>query len=375
MKVTMRKRVTAKEFIKKAISIHGDLYDYSKINFIDYQTSVEIICKKENHGSFRLKPKSHIYDKTRCPKCTKPGRGNLNWFLEKAKLVHGDLYDYSAANYVNTNTKIDIICKKDNHGIFKQTPNMHLNNKNGCPKCFGCIKYTLEEFIKKSNEIHNYRYDYSKVIYTGYKTKIEIICKIDDHGSFWQLAGNHLKGINCSKCSEKYSGDSKYFIKRANVIHNNLYDYSKIHYTDNRTKVEIICKAHGIFYQTPHDHLDDHGCPKCVHTVSKGEIAWLDSLNIPSEFRNKTIKLNGKLLRPDAIDKQNKIVWEFYGDFWHGNPDIFNQEKINPRSKSTFGELYAKTLEKENILKTNGYQIISIWENEWNKEMDNHVEW
>lgn len=366
-----KKKITAEKFLEKAINIHGDNYDYSLVNFIDYITPIEIVCKKENHGVFKLQPRSHIHDKTKCPQCTKPGRTDLNWFLTKAKNIHGDLYDYSKVNYININTKIDIMCKKDDHGLFSQTPNMHINSKHKCHKCTGGTVYNLNDFINKSNKIHNNRYNYSKVIYINNKTKIEIIC--NKHKSFWQLAGNHLKGIGCSKCSGKYSGNSEYFITRANETHNHLYDYSKVNYIKANNKVEIICNKHGAFNQTPHDHLDGHGCPICVNTVSKVEVSWLNSLGIPSEFRNKTIRLDGKLFKPDAIDMNNKIIWEFYGDFWHGNPKIYNGQDINYLNKKSFSKLYEATFEKEKTLIANGYKIISIWENDWNKEMRQHA--
>ena len=212
----MSQKITSEEFIKKAINIHGDLYNYTKVIFIDYLTPVEIICK--THGIFKLKPRSHVCDKTKCPKCTKPGRTDLNWFLEKAKIVHNNLYDYSNVNYINIITKINIICKQ--HGIFSQTPNTHLNSKNGCPKCGGKIRYNLSDFIEKANKIHNNYFNYSKVNYINGKTKIEIICKL--HGSFWQLAKNHLRGIGCSKCSGKFFSNSEYFIERSKIVHNFL---------------------------------------------------------------------------------------------------------------------------------------------------------
>lgn len=287
-------------------------------------------------------------------------------FIKRATNINGNLYDYSKVNYINIMTKVDIICNISAHGIFKQEPNTHLNSKHKCPKCVGGIKYSLNEFIKKANRIHNKRFDYSKSNYINKSTKIEIIC--DKHGSFWQLAGNHLRGIGCSKCSGKFSGNSNYFIERANIIHQYFYNYDEVNYIKANIKVDIICNSHGLFKQTPHDHLDGHGCPKCVHTVSALETAWLDSLKIPNEFRNNTIKLNNKLLKPDAIDFENKIVWEFYGDFWHGNPQKYNAEDINCINKTSFGKLFKITLEKEKMFKKNGYKIISIWESEWNND-------
>ena len=100
-------------------------------------------------------------------------------FIEKAKKVHGDKYDYSKVNYIDSKTKICIICPE--HGEFWQTPSSHLR-KRGCPFCANNIKYTNEKFIEKASAIHHNRYDYSKTKYVNNKTKVCIICP--EHGEF-----------------------------------------------------------------------------------------------------------------------------------------------------------------------------------------------
>ena len=105
-------------------------------------------------------------------------------FIEKAKKVHGDKYDYSKVEYVNSRTKICIICPQ--HGEFWQTPNAHLM-KEGCPKCKGenvskVNRRTTNEFIEKAKKVHGDKYDYSKVDYKNNSTKVCIICPI--HGEF-----------------------------------------------------------------------------------------------------------------------------------------------------------------------------------------------
>ena len=117
-------------------------------------------------------------------------------FIQEAKTIHGDKYDYSKVEYKNAYTKICIICP--NHGEFWQTPSHHLSGQ-GCPKCNGKLKYTKENFIKKAREIHKDKYDYSKIKYVNAHTGICIICP--DHGEFWQLPCNHLKGCGCGLCA------------------------------------------------------------------------------------------------------------------------------------------------------------------------------
>lgn len=122
-------------------------------------------------------------------------------------------------------------------------------------------------FVKKATKVHGNKYEYSKSVYINSKTKVEIICK--KHGSFMQLPTTHLSGANCPKCNKedrrlKLTKTTEEFIKEANKIHNNVYDYTLVEYVNARTKVDIICKLHGKFSQAPNVHTSmKHGCPEC----------------------------------------------------------------------------------------------------------------
>lgn len=258
-----------KNFIKKAIEIHGDKYDYSKVEYINSRTRVLIICKE--HGEFLQMPETHLKG-TGCPKCDLTSDKNLQKFIEKSKNVHGDKYDYSKSKYLGSNQKIEIICPE--HGSFWMRASAHYSQKQGCPKCGDkktalANKHTTEDFIKKSNQIHNNYYDYSKTQYINLTSPITIICPI--HGEFKQAPREHLQGCGCSKCSKIRIGmvvDTDSFIKKASKIHNNKYDYSKSIFTSRSIKVCIICPEHGEFWQTPNSHLKGQGCPKCGHKIT-----------------------------------------------------------------------------------------------------------
>ena len=149
-------------------------------------------------------------------------------FIEKARLVHGNKYDYSMAEYKNNKLKIKIICPM--HGIFEQIPNSHLIGC-GCSICASIIKI------------------------------------------------NRCRSTTLT---------TEQFIEKANKIHNNRYNYSLVEYINNRTKVKIICPVHGTFEQTPDKHLQKHGCPLC--NSSKGELFiqdYLTSHNIDFEAQKR----------------------------------------------------------------------------------------
>ena len=194
------------EFIIKARKIHGDKYDYSKVKYVNNITKICIICLE--HGEFWQIPSNHLRG-FGCKKCS----GNFldkNIFIEKAKQTHGDKYDYSKIDYKNNHTKVIIICPE--HGEFHQNPSSHLKGV-GCPKCNGGVKFTQEEFLKKSKEVHNDKYDYSKVEYKNCNTKVCIVCP--EHGEFLQSPNKHLRGQKCPKCSGVAKSNTDEFIKKA----------------------------------------------------------------------------------------------------------------------------------------------------------------
>lgn len=198
-------------------------------------------------------------------------------FITKAKQVHGDKYDYSKVEYIDCNTKITIICPI--HGEFQQSPSKHLY-KQGCPKCKGVFRYNTQTWIEEAIKRFGNKYDYSKVQYKKAHEKICIICP--EHGEFYQTPANHLYGQGCPKCADlqlrkdrQWSQD--HFIEEAIAIHGDKYNYSKVNYINQNTKVEIICSKHGSFQQIPSVHLRGSGCPVCG--CSHGERAISDYLD------------------------------------------------------------------------------------------------
>lgn len=228
-------------------------------------------------------------------------------FLERANQKHNNFYDYSKVEYINSTTLIAIICPI--HGEFKQRPDKHLLGN----KCRLCSNDKLSKeklkcnkiFIEQANQIHNYKYDYSLVEYSGAFNKIIIICP--EHGRFEQQAKHHIKGIGCKKCG--YSRNSiilryttEEFIKKAKQVHKDGYDYLEVKYIDSKTKIKIICKkCNKSFFQEPAIHLYGQGCPVC--NISKGEIKiknWLDKNNINYTTQESFKEANNPCRNPET---------------------------------------------------------------------------
>jgi len=178
---------------------------------------------------------------------------------------HGDKYDYSLTKYINSETKVKIICKE--HGVFEQVARGHYKGS-GCPKCTGQNK-TTKDIINEFKSIHGTKFGYSLVEYKNSYTKVKIICNI--HGVFEQSPNSHIQGQGCRKCViDDLTYTTEKFIELSKNKHGDKYDYSLVDYKNNITKVKIICTKHGVFEQTPNNHLKGSGCPKC--NSSKGEL-------------------------------------------------------------------------------------------------------
>jgi hypothetical protein len=363
------------EFIEKAKIIYGDMDFYIDVKYINNYTQIKLICKI--HGEYLKTPKQYLKG-NRCYKCLKNNNNLLlcKKFIEKAKSIHNNEYDYSKVEYKNNNTDIIIICKI--HREFKQLPKCHLRGC-GCPKCAIILnsnknRLSNKNIIIKFIEKHGNKFNYQRVNYINIDTPVIIIC--ESHGEFLQTPYQHLKSkFGCKKCSKHYIMSKNDFIKISENIHGDKYDYSKVDYIDSKTEVIIVCNIHGEFKQKPIYHYwNKCGCPKCSNnSFSKLSILWLDFL---SKFHNIHIQhaLNdSEYLIPttkykaDGYCKETNTIYEFNGDFWHGNPKIYNQDKINKITNCTYKELYEKTLIKENKIKDLGYNLETIWENDWKK--------
>ena len=151
-------QLTTESFIEKAKKVHGEKYDYSKVEYKNSETKVCIICPE--HGEFWQTPHSHL-NGTGCHRCAiekvnEKQKLTTESFIEKAKKVHGNKYDYSKVKYASSQTKVCIICPE--HGEFWQTPNVHLSGS-GCPSC---NEYKLEKETKLFLTKHNIKFEFQK---------------------------------------------------------------------------------------------------------------------------------------------------------------------------------------------------------------------
>lgn len=286
-------RKTQEEVVEEFCRIHGGRYDYSQVEYRGNTTMVSIKCTV--HGSFQQAPAVHLRG-CGCPRC---GRDQFaakqtkatKEFIQQAKKVHGDRYDYSQVEYIKGTLPVTLLCF--NHGTFTQRPGVHLQG-HGCPVCgrealSAARSLTQQDFLTRAAAVHGDRYDYSRAEYRDTKTGVTIICQ--QHGPFIQAAGCHLQGRGCPTCGlqQIWAGrrpTTEDFIKKARKVHGDRYDYSRTQYRGTKAGVELGCSDHGWFKQVAGTHLQGSGCPLCGR-----------------ELQNKQKVVRAKLRRAETADK------------------------------------------------------------------------
>lgn len=209
-------------FITKSNSRHNYKYNYDNVEYVTSTSNVEVICPI--HGSFMVRPDSHIR-KVGCNLCNGGVKFSQEQFIVKAKFIHNDKFNYDKVSYINSNTKIEIVCIR--HGSFWMNPSKHLTGQS-CPSCNGVKKKTSIDFINDSIKVHGNKYLYENVIYKNNRTKVKIICQ--KHGIFEQNPKDHLNGHGCNICRES----------KGQVIIKNLLNILNINFVEEHKFSECV---------------------------------------------------------------------------------------------------------------------------------------
>ena len=265
-------KLTQEQVINSFREVHGDAFDYSKVVYVDTHTPVEVYCKKHS-CNFKTLPKNHKKG-SGCTKCGREAqiekaKKDFNKFKQEMFDLYGDQYDFNNSKYINTKTELTAICKT--HGEFSKAP-FSLLNGSACDEC--CKKQTKynnkEMFIEEARKVYGNKDDYTntEVISSKYKVKV----KCTKHNiTFEKDIQSYLGGCGCPKCSaENYSlvrtKTTEQFIKEAEEVHENKFDYSNTTYILAKDVLFITCKKHNSTFECyPDNHLKvkSGGCKKC----------------------------------------------------------------------------------------------------------------
>jgi hypothetical protein len=241
-------------FIQKSREKHGDKYDYFKVDFINGHTKVTITCR--DHGDFEQIPQDHYQRGSGCIGCSGRKQSTTSEFIEKARKVHGDHYDYSKVEYVTSIINVTIICSIHRRE-FQQSPSSHLQGRG----CYDCSK---------------------------------------------------------KKATSKITSTKEEFIAKAQTVHGNMYTYDNVDYVNNSTNILITCKNHGDFKQTPQNHLAGKGCSRCMkNNCSKQQIQWLDYIAERDSIKIEHGKNGGEFkigrYHVDGYCRETNTVFEYNG--------------------------------------------------------------
>ena len=380
---------TKDSFLEKALSVHGNTYDYSLVEYVNRETPVSIVCRK--HGVFKQTPSAHMRGQG-CPRCTSNRVYGFDEFVAEANKIHNGRYLYNPESYTNISSYIECVC--DKHGIFRVRGNEHLKGRK-CPQCamedkiinnttmdskhitiesctfsndkkvdfvYTCdihgtltkrLKYKpakiinltcrecaltreranrVDSFIKKANEIHGGKYDYSHVDRVKKGRSVTIICP--KHGEFTVLPESHLGGTCCKECSreDNLAASKEEFIRKARMLHGDKYDYSSVIYKGMKKPVLIGCPKHGFVEQVADRHLNTCGCPICGNERMTTE-----------EFINKAKSVHGDRYdysKTKYVGYRNKLIitCSKHGDFTQRAEGHLNGHGCSVCSRSSLEE-------------------------------------
>ena len=306
------KNKTLEEILNKCKEIHGDKYDYSLIESPNMAKVQKIKCNRCGR-IFEIDLNAHIHAKRGCKYCNHRSYAyTTEEFIERAKEIYGDKYDYSKVNYVNKKTLVCIVCPK--HGEFWQTPGHFLRGQ-ACKKCSNKLfKLNKEIFIERSNNIHNNKYDYSKVDYKTVEDKVCIVCPL--HGEFWQTPHSHMSGVGCPKCHEENNiNESRLFDIIKEKYGDEVIGQYRVEWLSGQTiDIYIPSKKIGIEYQgiqhfQPIKYFG--GIKKYEYTVRKDKEKF-------EKCKNNGVKLF-------YFSKEKKIPNEYLDVIYSNNNDLLKE--------------------------------------------------
>lgn len=371
----------AEKYKKKLDEKYSGRFTFNFIDYSDERKQITFHCNK-CRNNFLKTPLSLLGDGLCrfCPEENHLSKISKNTFLQEVhkNQSHEIEYDYSLIpDYFFKSSEIMIKCLKC-QTVFSQLALYHMKG-HGCSVCANELSgrkkrkiKTKEEFINQAKIVHpEGNYDYTNSIFIDMYTNIQIYCK--KHKKYFnQTPLNHLRGNKCRECGTEIGRKNNIesfedFCNKANKIHNFKFEYIElIHKKNDRRFIKVKCNKKGhIFLQDASNHLAGDGCPYCGYRISKGENNWLDTYNIPIENRQYLLRLKGGfVLKVDGFDPVTNTVYEYYGDYWHGNPSKHNPNEMNSRAHKTFGELYKHTIEREEKIKKE-FLLITIWESDW----------
>ena len=374
-----QKRLSHDEIIQKIEASRTSWTLWCDLSAYTKQSAKNLTCSC-SHGHQSTISLIDIVNNVKCKTChprrnagkLNPAYKDITVFFDRLLTKFGeDVFMFDHDKYNGLYSPIEFQCGTCKHA-FTKAPRVLLNELYGCPKCAAIargnsLRRTVDDFTEATKTVNGDKFTYvasADQTYSNfdYITRTCNTCKTTQQ----QCVGNQLTGMGCSTCSQKKKHTTPSFIAKAESIWGKgTFDYSHVDYVHNKHPVLLACSKGHSFMCSPSNHLCGRGCPHCSirRFKSVGETEWLNSLNIPEDCRNRWLSVNGQKFNVDGII--NSTIYEYYGDYWHGNPKRFAPDVINVHSGMTMKELHEHTVARQELLKEGNYVVIVMWEFDW----------
>lgn len=346
---------TLTSVVDTAVLIHGDDYDYSLIteaHIKNQRSHIPIICLICDHY-WEPTIDNHITGKTRCPSCEGKDPWTLDKVLAKGRQIHGDKFDYSrvtAGDVQGVNSYIPVKCN-DCYYLWDVLIASHLGSGNGCPSCSGKLRWTLERFIQRGNELHENKYDYSLIDQSkeinGY-ISIPILCKTCNHTWDTCIYTHINQGSGCPSCAHHLPWTLERFLASATKLYGDRYDYSLInedHFHGVTSKIPVKClKCLNVWRPSIDGHINSmSGCTNC--NSSKGEVQCekvLKEMGISFESQYHIAQYNSKGYDYMFSYNDENYILEFDGKQHFTRVNFFQRTDEAFREQQSRDMIYTK---------------------------------
>lgn len=276
--------------------------------------------------------------------------------------------------YQGRHTKILFSCS--NNHTYYTSPNNALKSS-GCLLCSGKGVKSHHQFMDELENLNNSRANKVFVKSGTYIDAFTKMCFVCERGHTWETTPNNIINSKhtCRMCSGKAKKSHDQFLQELSLKRPDISVQPGQTYTSAHTKITFVCNKNHVWQTRPIDVLQGYGCPHCIKKgYSSKCIKWLNSIMEQSGVHIQHAENGGEALIPgtpfyaDGYCKETNTVYEFYGDVYHGNPTLFkDSDKCHPYNKQvTAKTLYLQTMAREATIKQLGYNIVSMWEHEYN---------
>lgn len=275
-------------------------------------------------------------------------------------------------------------CSKCGFGWEAPVCNRTSKSRRGCPACSNRVvtdknrlSFVCPQLVSSWNSVKNYPITADAVSFGSHRS-VWWVCGLCKYEWKAPIKSRTILNSGCPSCSGLVASDRNRLSVRCPGL---LCEWD---YKNNKDlvpegvscgsgkKVWWVCQRCGNSWKAiiKNRVANRCGCPKCAigNSSSKLENKWLDIFNIPIEFRQYKIRIGSRRFTVDGFDPTTNTIYEFLGDFWHGNPNVYSRYGLHRVKKcKTFGELYSNTMSRLKLFENSGYKVVYVWEEDYCK--------